>query len=159
MKYRPKIWSITWRYLILAFVLAAVVYAFTFGLFIGNDPETGRPFFIPWGFSQYFIVTLVPTVLIGFYILSITLYYYKIDDYSFSMFRYGKEFVFEYKNIEFIDIEEGKRKNQVIIYTPKSRTRYMLGDKNGILLETLIKKCPKTLTVEEFRKKHPEERY
>ena len=103
MKYRPKIWSITWRYLILAFVLAAVVYAFTFGLFIGNDPETGRPFFIPWGFSQYFIVTLVPTVLIGFYILSITLYYYKIDDYSFSMFRYGKEFVFEYKNIEFID--------------------------------------------------------
>ena len=159
MKYRPRIWSITWRYLILAVIVAAAVYGFSFGLFIQNDPETGALYFAPWGFSQYFIVTLLPTVLIGFYILSVTLYYYKIDDHSFSMFRFGKEFVFEYKNIEFIDIDESKRKNQIIFYTPKSRTRYMLGDKDGIVLETLIKKCPKILTVEEFKKKHPEERY
>ncbi len=159
MKYRPKIWSITWRYLIVALILAAAVYGFAYGLFIGSDSETGAPYFLPWGFAQYFLVSLVPTVLIGFYILSVTLYYYTIDEYSFSMFRFGKEFVFEYKNIEFIDIEESKRKHQVIFYSPKSRTRYMLGDKDGVLLETLIKKCPKTLTVEEFKKKHPEERY
>lgn len=75
------------------------------------------------------------------------------------MYKYKKEYVFDYKSIEFIDIEESKRKKQVIFYSPRARTRYLLGDKNGKLLETLIKKCPNTLSVAQFRAKHPEEKY
>ena len=160
MKYRPRIWSITWRYLIVALIIVVAALGFSFSVFFKADPDTGKLLFITtWGFSQYFIVVLIPAVLIGFYILSVTQYYYIIDNKSFSLFRFGKEYVFEYKNIEFIDIDESKRKNQIIFYSPKSRTKYLLGDKGGVLLETLIKKCPNTLTVQEFRRAHPEERY
>ena len=160
MKYRPRIWSITWRYLIVALIIIAAAFGFSFSVFFTTNQETGQLAFITnWGFSQYFVVVLVPAVLIGFYILSVTQYYYVIDSKTFSLFRFGKEFVFEYKNIEFIDINESKRKNQVIFYSPKSRTKYLLADKGGVLLDTLIRKCPNTLTVEEFRRAHPEERY
>ena len=159
MKLRPKIWSVTWRYLLVAAIIIAIVFGFTFNFYFVQDTSTGVLKLVTFGFSYYFIIALLITILIGFYILSIFFYYYKIDEYSFSMFRFGKEYVFEFKNIEFIDIEVSKKKNQIIFYSPKSRTRYLLGDKDGKVLETLIKKCPKILSVEEFKKKHPEERY
>ena len=86
-------------------------------------------------------------------------YYYVIESKHFTMRRFWKEYVFDYKNIEFVDIEESRRKGQVIIYTKKSRTKYLIGDRKGVLLETVIKKCPQTMTVDEFRRAHPEERY
>lgn len=75
------------------------------------------------------------------------------------MKRVGKDYQFDYNNIYFIDIEKSKKKKMVIFYSSKAKMRYMLGDKDGVLLETLIKKCPKTMSVEEFRRRHPEEKY
>lgn len=159
MKLRPRFWAVTWRYLVVSFIILLVVATSFFAIFLKIDPDTGVVQFTGWGVAQYLFVIGVPVILVIFYILSVTLYYYKIDEYSFSMVRFGKEFVFDYVNIEFIDIDESRRKNQVIFYSPKSKTRYLLGDKDGILLETLIKKCPKTISVAEFKRKHPEERY
>ena len=75
------------------------------------------------------------------------------------MKKFGKEYQFDYKNIEFIDVEESKRKNMAIFYSSKAKMRYLLGDKDGVLVDTLIKKCLNTMSREEFRRKHPEERY
>ena len=47
----------------------------------------------------------------------------------------------------------------IIFYSTKAKMRYMLGDNDGKVLETLIKKCPNILTKEEFRRRHPEESY
>ena len=159
MKLRPKVWSVTWRYLIFSLIVILVAIGITFNIYFYNDPKTGQIVFTGFGFAQILIPVLIFGVLISFYFVSIFSYYYVIEDKYFILKKMGKEFVFEYKNIEFIDIEESQKKNQVIFYSQKSKTRYLLGDKDGKLLETLIKKCPKTMTVEEFKAKHPEERY
>jgi hypothetical protein len=158
MKVRVSTWAITWRYLIFSLILIVVLFLAFFGVFFTPNSE-GVLTFVGFGVSQIMIVVLVPAVLVVFYLLSVFTYYYVIEDKYFIMKRFGREFIFDYKNIEFIDIDESKRKNQVIFYSPKSRTRYLLGDKDGKLLETLIKKCPKTMSVQEFKMKHPEERY
>ena len=75
------------------------------------------------------------------------------------MKRYFKEYLFDYDKIEFIDIEQSKKKDMVIFYSSTAKMKYLLADKEGKLLEALIKKCPNTLSVEEFRRKHPEEKY
>lgn len=159
MKVRVSVWRITWRYLIFAIIILAALYGATFNMFITNNPDNGELMAVTWGASQYLLVIFSSLVLITFYILSIFGYYYVIEDKYFVMYKYKKEYVFDYKSIEFIDIEESKRKKQVIFYSPRARTRYLLGDKNGKLLETLIKKCPNTLSVAQFRAKHPEEKY
>ncbi len=159
MRVRPSIWSITWRYLIVSLVIIAIMFGFFFSLFIGFNKDTGQAYLMPWGVSQTIFVIILGVALIAIYIASIMFYYYIIEDKYFTIVRYGKQLSFEYKNIEFIDIETSKRKHQVIFYSPKARTRYLLGDKEGKLLETLIKKCPNTMSVEEFKRRHPEERY
>ena len=158
MKVRVSTWAITWRYLIFSLILIVILFLAFFGVFFAPNTE-GVLTFVGFGVSQIMIVVLVPAVLVVFYLLSVFTYYYVIEDKYFIMKRFGREFIFDYKNIEFIDIDESKRKHQVIFYSPKSRTRYLLGDRDGKLLETLIKKCPKTMSVQEFKMKHPEERY
>lgn len=115
--------------------------------------------FLPWSAGHTVLLAVLFGTSISFYIVSLTSFYYQIENSYFIMRRFGKTYEFEYKSIEFIDIEESKKKNMVIFYTPKSKTKYLLGDKERKLLETLIKKCPNVLTVEEFRRKHPEEKY
>ena len=159
MKIRASIWQVSWRYLLFAIAMGVIVFgSFFFTIYMKTD-EQGRVVFAEWGFTQYMFTIFVPLVLIFFYFFSTFTYFYVIDNKSFTMKRMGKEYEFEYKNIEFIDIETSRKKHQVIFYAPKCRTRYLIGDKDGVLLETLIKKCPNTLTIEEFRRKHPEERY
>ena len=159
MKVKPSIWGITWRYLIVAVIVVAAAFGMFFSIFFTIDQKTGAVSLAPWGISHYIFVIVMGVSLIGIYIFSVVTYYYVIEDKFFTVKRYGKTIDFDYRNIEFIDIETSKRKHQVIFYSTKGKMRYLLGDKKGILLETLIKKCPKILTVEEFRRKHPEERY
>lgn len=159
MKLRISTWRITWRFLIVYFVIASIVFLTTFGVFFYMDENTGA--WIPYemGVTQFLIIGVLLAVFFATYIPSLLFYYYIIEDKYFVMKRYGKEFQFEYKNIEFIDIEQSKKKGMIIFYSSKAKMRYMLGDKEGKVLETLIKKCPETMSVEEFRKRHPEERY
>ena len=159
MKVRPSIWSITWRYLIVAVIVSAAAFGMFFSIFFNINQETGAVTLAPWGVSHYLFVIVMGVSLIGIYIFSITTYYYVIDKASFTVKRYGKAVEFDYRNIEFIDEHESRRKRQVIFYSPKGRMRYLIADKKGLLLETLLKKCPKSLSIEEFRRKHPEERY
>ena len=140
MKIRASIWQVTWRYLIFAAAMGVIVYgSFFFTIYMKAD-DNGKFVFAEWGFTQYLFTIFVPLVLIFFYFFSTFTYYYVIEKHSFIMKRMGKEYEFEYKNIEFIDVEVSKKKHQVIFYSPKCRTRYLIGDKDGILLDTLIKK-------------------
>ena len=84
---------------------------------------------------------------------------YVIEDKYFAVRRLKKEYVYDYNSIIFIDFEASKRKKMVILYTKKSGMKYMLGDKDGKLLETLEKKCPNTMSVSEFRRTYPQARY
>ena len=158
MKLKVHPWRIIWRFL----VALLVIYIAFLGVFIWlffTINENGQIVALEWSFRQTLIIIIM--VILGFSMLvpSLISYYYIVEDKYFIMKKFGKEYQFDYANIEFIDIEESQKKKMVIFYSPKSKTRYLLGDKDGILLETLIKKCPPTISVNEFRRKHPEERY
>ena len=158
MKFKVHPWRIIWRFL----VALLVIYIAFLGVFIWlffTTNENGQIVALEWSYRQTLMIIIM--VILGFSMLvpSLISYYYIVEDKYFIMKKFGKEYQFDYANIEFIDIEESQKKKMVIFYSPKSKTRYLLGDKDGKLLETLIKKCPPTISVNEFRRKHPEERY
>lgn len=158
MKLRIGLWRITWRYLIVFFVLASIAFGTCFTLFFTIN-DAGRVTANEFGVSQILFVVIMGSLIPITYLVTVLAFYYRIEDKYFVVKKLGKETCYDYKNIEFIDIETSKRKKQVIFYSRTAHMRYMLGDKDGILLETLIKKCPNIMTVEEFRRRHPEERY
>ena len=157
-KYRPHPWRLIWRFLIVFLVLFTIFFIMSFNTYVGVDDE-GHIFLRHWEATQYIFFFLILALGVGTFIPSLTSCYYLIDNNSFTFKKYGKTLEFKYDNIEFVDIETSKRKNQVIFYSKTAKMRYLLNDKEGVLLDTLIKKCPNTLTLEEFRKKHTEEKY
>lgn len=158
MKYRVSAWRITWRFLIIYLVILVVAFLAAFSLFF-SFTEEGKVIVNEWGISQTLFVIIFAVVFVVTYVPSLRCFYFIVEDKSFILKRIGKDYEYEYANIEFIDIEESERKGMVIFYSSKARMRYMLGDKNGEVLKILIKKCPNIMSVEEFRRRHPEERY
>lgn len=130
-----------------------------FTLFFQLDFENGTMVPKAWGVGQTIFVVVFGVLLVATYIPSTRCFYYIVEDKYFLQKRIGKDLEYDYKNIEFIDIETSKKKNMIIFYSSIAKMRYMLGDKDGKVLEALIQKCPNTMTVEEFRRRHPEERY
>ena len=121
--------------------------------------EAGRLAFKAWGVGQTIFVSIFGALFLIAYIPSLRCFYFVVEDKYFILKRVGKDYQFEYKNIEFIDVEESERKGMIIFYSSTAKMRYMLGDKNGMVLKTLIEKCPKAMSKEEFRRRHPEEKY
>ena len=158
MKYRISAWRITWRFLLIYLIILAVAFLAAFSVFF-SFTEEGQVIPNPWGISQTLFFSIFGTVFVVTYVTSLFFFYYVIEDKYFIVKRIGKDFQFDYDNIEFIDIEESERKNMIIFYSSKAKMRYMLGDKNGVVLKTLIKKCPNIMSKEEFRRRHPEEKY
>lgn len=150
-------WRITWRYLLVFVILFAITFSASFNLFFlpGEGGVYIRPFGLPQGvfLGAFFILFLVT------YLMALLGQSYIIEDKYFIVKRLTKEYQYDYSSIIFLDVEQSKKKKMVIIFTKRSGTKYLLGDKDGKLLETVIKKCPNTMTVEEFRRQYPKERY
>lgn len=159
MKVRVSWWRITWRFLLVYLVVLVVAFLGFIGTFFTIDLQTFTWTPNPWGVGHTVFISIFSVLFLVTYIPSITCFYYVIDEYSFTQKRIGKDYIFEYKNIDFIDIDESKRKGMAIFYSSKAKMRYLLGDKDGVLLETLIKKCPNVMSKDEFRRRHPEEKY
>ena len=138
-------------------IIFGISFATCLNVFFDFTPNGLVPY--PFGVSQILFFVIFGVIFIVAYIFALFNFSYVIEDKYFAVRRFKKEICYDYKNIEFIDIETSRRKRQVIFYTKGARMRYLLGDKDGVLLETLIKKCPNVMSVEEFRTRHPEERY
>ena len=159
MKLRVKPWRLIWRFLVVLAVIYVAFFGLFFNMFFSIDTTSFAITPRPWDFKQPLLIAGIFAICLGAFIPSFTSYYYICESKHFIMKKYGKEYEFDYANIEFIDIEQSKKKQMVIFYSNKAKMRYLLGDKDGVLLDTLIKKCPKTMSVEQFRQTHPEEKY
>lgn len=158
MIYRVSAWRITWRFLIVYFVVLVVAFLSSFGAFFGMN-ESGVLYVKEFGAGQIIFISIFSALFLIAYIPSLRCFYFVVEDKYFILKRIGKDYQFDYENIEFIDVEESERKGMIIFYSSKAKMRYMLGDKDGMVLKTLVEKCPKVMTKEEFRRRHPEERY
>ena len=150
-------WRITWRYLLIFAILFAVTFSACFNVFF--LPGEGGIYVRPFGLSQGIFIAAFGVLFLATYLMALFGQRYIIEDKYFIVKRLTKEYQYDYSSIIFLDVEQSKKKKMVIIFTKKSGTKYLLGDKDGKLLETVIKKCPNTMTVEEFRRQYPKERY
>lgn len=158
MKLKVHPWRLIWRFLIALAVIYIVTLAACFTLFFTVDFKTFEVTPVVWDYRQPLVMSIMLVLGVGAFIPALTSYYYVCESKYFIMKKYGKEYQFDYSNIEYIDIEKSKKKKMVIFYSSKAKMKYLLGDKEGVLLDTLIKKCPNVLAREEFYHKHPEER-
>ena len=154
MKLKVKPWRVIWRFLIVLAVILAIVFSSTISVFY--DFANGE--FYPWKSTQTIIVVAMVVLAVVAFIPSITASYYVCENSYFLQVKYGREYQFDYKNIEFIDFEKSEKKDMVIFYTRSSKMRYLLADENGVLLKTLKKKCDNLMDKDEFYRVHPEER-
>ena len=151
-------WRITWRYLLVYIVILAIAFGSCFSIFFKVD-ENGSISFASFGVSHGIFIAVFVGLFIATYLMALFGQKYIVEDKYFIVKRLTREYQYDYSNIIFIDVDQSKRKNMVILFTKKGGLRYLLGDKEGKLLEILIKKCPNTMTVEEFRRAYPQERY
>ena len=159
MKLRVDPWRLIWRFLIVLLVIYVVAFAFFFTSFFKVDFSSWHIEPVVWDFRQPLIIAGIFAVGVAMFIPAIASSYYVVEKHSFIVKKYGRETEYDYANIEFIDVETSKKKKMVIFYSKVAKMRYLLGDKNGVLLDTLIKKCPETMSLAEFRRRHPEEKY
>ncbi len=150
-------WRITWRYLLVFLIIFAIAFSASFNVFF--LPGEGGVYVRPFSASQGIFIGVFVLLFVVTYLMALFGQRYIIEDKYFIVKRLSKEYQYDYSSIIFIDKEQSKKKKMVIIFTKRSGVKYLLGDKEGKLLETVIKKCPNTMTVEEFRRAYPHERY
>ena len=122
---------------------------------ISFDPFSITP--KEWTYVQPLLIAVFTLLGLGAFIPSF-FSYYQIEKNHFLMKRYFREYIFDYDNIEYIDFEESERKNMVIFYSKTAKMKYLLGDKDGELLNALKKNCKNLYSLEELRRRHPQER-
>ena len=151
-------WRVTWRYLLVYFIVFVIAFVSAISMFFALDAN-GNVIWREFGISQGIFIAVFAVLFLTTYLMAIRGQYYIIENKYFIVRRLRKEYVYDYSNIIFLDVDESKRKKMVIFYTKKAGMKYLLGDKDSKLLDTLIKKCPNTLSREEFRRQYPQERY
>lgn len=81
--------------------------------------------------------------------------YYQITNSSLVHTRFNKEYVYDYNNILYIDEEYTNKHKTLLFYTNKGDSRFLILDKDEIILKTLKKKCKNLMTKEEYHTKFP----
>lgn len=130
-KIRPSLKKVSLNFLLWDVILAAIIFLCLLNVFV----------FRAWDYVQWIIIGgyLLASIILYFVMYKTT--YYVIDKKSFSYFCLGKESVFSYQNIRFVEAKQGKKSGTLGLYLTPTYVRYLTADKDGILYDTLMKKC------------------
>ena len=152
-------WPIFIRFIIVFLIALVVIFFGFFGVFIRYDVESQSIVLVPWEGQQIVTTVIVFILAIALLIISLRGYYYVIEKDHFLCVKFGKVFQYDYKNITFIDTDKSEKGSTITFYSTRARMQYLLKDKDNILYQTLLQKCQNTMSLEEFRRAHPEEKY
>lgn len=110
-------------------------------------------FLSPWGVGQIVVVSVY--VLMTITLLSITIKgtFYIFHNSYFSFYRWGKETQYQYKDIIYINQEQGNLTATLEFYTSQGKLIYLTTDSGTELYDGVISRCKNLLTKEEFDKK------
>ena len=141
-------------------IVATAISIFSYTLFVNMWIEGGTLHIQArtWDYRQIIFVSVIVAISVVFYILTIRSFYYQIEDKYFIAKRYGKEIQYSYENIIFINEAKSEAKKKIVFYTEKTQMVSMLADSENKVYKTLLKKCKNLMTLEEFQRRHPEEK-
>ena len=136
--------------LIIIFLGAAIVFGFTFDLFLFKHPYDWR---------QYTIIGIWLVLSTGLLLLTGLTSYYDVYKKYVSVQKGFKKLVYYYSDVVYIDEEKSEKKKTVMFYTRQGHTRYLMFDKQGILYQTMITHCKNRMSKEEFERNYPQVKF
>ena len=139
-------WRVILTFLAAFLLLSAVLFAILFNIFLD----------FPWDFRQPLIISIFILSSIFFLVLSLTKNYYELTKKYIKVKRLGRELIYYFSDVVYIDEEKSVKKKMVHFYTKQGHPRYLTFDKNGIIYKTMLEKCQNRMSKEEFYKKHPD---
>ena len=158
MKVKPNLWRISWRFLVTFLIVVTIISILSYSLFFYIDLAAGKIYIIKWDYRQIIFVSVIFAISVVFYILTVRSFYYMIESKSFIVKRYSKEVEYAYDSVIFIYEEKSEKKKKIYFYTEKGGMTSLLQDEENKLYTTMLKKCQNRMSIEEFRRVHPEEK-
>lgn len=110
--------------------------------------------FWPFDNSFYYYTPILLVASGIFCYISITRTFYVIDGAKFMHSKMGKVIDYTFNNIIYIDEEFSERKKIMRFFTRDGREHLLIFDKNQVLYQTALKKCP-LISKEDFIRRYP----
>ncbi len=138
-----------WR-IIGIFAITFVVFEAIF--FISFQGGSESFFKLNKSFYFYTPALLVATAI--FCYISLTQTYYEIQGPIFIHSKMGKITEYTFSNIIYIDQEFSEQKKMMRFFTRDAREHLLIFDKEGVIYQTALDKCP-LISKEEFQRRFP----
>ena len=130
-----------------AYVVFEIIFYVTF-----QGAVNGKLWPLDNSFYYYTPILFVATAI--FCYISLTQTYYEIDGAVFIHSKMGKIVEYTFNNIIYIDEEFSEKKKMMRFFTKDGHEHLLIFDKNRVLYETALKKCP-LISLEEFQRRFP----
>ena len=144
-----KLYVNPWR-IIGIFAIAYVIFEAIF--YVTFQGANGK--FWPFDKSFYFYTPLLFVATAIFCYISLTQTFYQIDGATFIHSKMGKITEYTFNNIIYIDEAFAASKKMLRFYTKDGKEHVLMFDKEGILYQTALEKCP-LISEEEFKRRFP----
>lgn len=148
MKVRPSPWKTLLILVIVMLVGAAIIFSFTFNLFIKPINE--------WGWPPYVILGIWLLLSVGLGLVTFLFSYYEVFKKYVAVTRGNKKLIYYYSDVVYIDEKQYEKRKMIAFYTRQGHTRYLMGDSKNILYQTMIQNCQNRLDEEDFKRKYPQ---
>ena len=113
--------------------------------------------FWPLDKSFYFYTPALFVATCIFCYMSLTQTYYEIQGAVFIHSKMGKVVEYTFNNIIYIDEEFSIKKKMLRFFTKDGKEHLLVFDKNAVIYETALKKCP-LISLEEFKRRFPDKK-
>lgn len=110
---------------------------------------------LPWDYLPYLLISIWVVGAVLFYIITIKSSYYVLHKKYVVFRKYGKELIYNFSDVLYIDEEKSLKKKTIIFVTNKGHTRYLIFDKKNVLFNVMIQKCNNRISKEQLLMKFP----
>ncbi len=108
-----------------------------------------------WTVFQWLIIMVYLAICICIFIAVYFNHYYEVTNKEIIVKRLGKVLHYRFNEILYIDEEQSRKKKTVTFVTKRGDAVYLTYDKEGKLLDILLKECKNLISLEELKSKFP----
>ena len=111
--------------------------------------------FQKFGTTQIVVICVYVFISVFMLVLSLKRYFYVVEGKNLIVVKGTRAMTYEFNDVVYIDEEKSRRKKTVHFCTSKGLVRYLAFDKDGKILDIMLKKCKNLLELDEFKRRYP----
>ena len=108
-----------------------------------------------WTAIQPILIMVYLTICICIFVAVYFNHYYEVTNKEVIVKRLGKLLHYRFNEILYIDEEQSRKKKTVTFVTSRGDAVYLTYDKEGKLIEILLKECKNLITLDELKARFP----